>query len=108
MCSGEKISLIVWEQKKLLRWIYPYALSSNREAKSVVELSLNPLFKRKYHSIYRAINSVTKPQKESKDNEDKEENKDQYKDQYKDRVVVTRVRSNISYIIIPLLYYKLL
>ena len=56
------------------------ALSSNREAKTVVELSLNPLFKRKYHSIYRAIKSVNKPQKESKNNEnneDKEENKDE-------------------------------
>ncbi len=31
------------------------ALSSNVQANSVVELSLNPLFERNYNSLYRAI-----------------------------------------------------
>jgi hypothetical protein len=31
------------------------AISSNRDANTVVELSLNPLFKHQHHSIYRAI-----------------------------------------------------
>ena len=31
------------------------ALSSNQQARSVVELSLNPLFRRDYHSLYRGI-----------------------------------------------------
>lgn len=31
------------------------ALSSNQQAHSVVELSLNPLFRRDYNSLYRGI-----------------------------------------------------
>ena len=31
------------------------ALSSNQQATSVVELSLNPLFRRDYNSLYRGI-----------------------------------------------------
>jgi len=49
------------------------ALSSNREAKSVVQLSLNPLFPRKYHSIYQAIKSFVKPIKEVKEQQDKDD-----------------------------------
>ena len=40
------------------------ALSSNRDAHTVVELSLNPLFRRKYQSIYQAIKNFTSLEKE--------------------------------------------
>ena len=33
------------------------ALSSNQNASSVVELSLNPLFRRDYNSLYKGIHS---------------------------------------------------
>ena len=49
------------------------ALSSNRDAQTVVELSLNPLFKRKYQSIYQAIKNFTLPEKQVEKNQDKDE-----------------------------------
>lgn len=48
------------------------ALSSNRDAHTVVELSLNPLFKRKYQSIYKAIKNFSSSEKgvDQKKNQD--------------------------------------
>ena len=37
------------------------SLSSNLEASSVVELSLNPLFRRDYNSLYKAIQDFLPP-----------------------------------------------
>ena len=42
------------------------ALSSNQQASSVVELSLNPLFRRDYNSLYKGIQEFLPPQTDDK------------------------------------------
>ncbi|MDJ0577679.1 MAG: transposase [Xenococcaceae cyanobacterium MO_234.B1] len=42
------------------------ALSSNQQAASVVELSLNPLFRRDYNSLYKGIQEFLPPQTDDK------------------------------------------
>lgn len=47
-------------------------LSGNTDANSIAELSLNPLFKRSYNSVYKAIKESFNTEKEDKnDDEDK-------------------------------------
>ena len=70
------------------------ALSSNREAKSVVQLSLNPLFPRKYHSIYRAIKSFVKPIKEVKEAQEQDD-KDQDTDELL-KIIAETIPSDIK------------
>lgn len=46
------------------------ALCGNERGKSVVELSLNPLFRRGYSALYKAIEAMSKIEKESQEEEE--------------------------------------
>ena len=49
------------------------ALSSNQDANTVVELSLNPLFKHQYHSVYSGIQNFVKQNNRAGENQDTDE-----------------------------------
>ena len=53
------------------------ALSSNTTAKSVVELSLNPCFRRNYKSVYNVIEQFYEPSHSEPDNEERQTHEQQ-------------------------------